>query len=981
MTERDDTPETDSAPDAPPATPGMLVVGVGGSAGGLEAFNQLLEKLPSDAGMAIIFVLHLLPTRKSMLGELLSRKTTMPVVQAADGMPLEPNHVYAIPPDVYIEVAGGKLRLTSRSNEGGLFTPIDRLFASLAAEAGSRAVGVVLSGTGSDGAAGLRHIKEAGGMALAQTPGSAQRDEMPRAAALVGGADLILPPRELAGAMAQIARHPYVASDEPPRPRAESRPNEEDMQRIFALLRTASGVDFSHYKRPTIERRMMRRMALHRFIKVSQYLELLQRQPHEINLLYQDILIHVTFYFREPDSFKVLNEKVFPKFKETRNSNEPVRIWIPGCSSGEEPYSVAISLLEFLGDRADETPIQIFATDISNAAIDLARAGLYSDHAVQPVRPDLLRRYFTPVDGKHRINKRVRDLCIFARHDLTRDPPFSRVDLVVCRNVLIYIDQPLQKRLLSMFHYALKPGGFLMLGSAETVGLQNELFSVVDKKHRLYAKRQSRPVPSEPMYGEGAYVVPPVLGVGKTAREHLARKTVQQEANQVLLSKYAPPGVVLNDQLQIVQFRGQTGLFLEPAPGEVNLHVLKMVRPGLLHALQTALREARKSQAPVRKEGLHISFNGHGRSVNLEIIPLLVADEPPHYLVLFEDVTADEGALGQLAPLPSPPEEATRDEELEQLRRELAASREYLQATIQDLEITNEELQSANEEVLSSNEELQSTNEELDTAKEELQSTNEELNTLNEELHSRNDELSRVNSDLFNLLGSVQLAVVMVDRELCVRRFTPAAEKLFNLIATDIGRPIGHIQPNLNSTELEEWIRQVIDQVSPMERELQDREGNWFALRIRPYCGIDNRIEGAVLALLDISAAKHRELDLQRAHEYTTAIVQAVREGLLVLDDQLHVQTVNRAFCRMFATTPEETVGRRIYDLGNHQWDIPGLRMLLEDGLPKSPEFDGFEVEHDFPRVGRKKVIVNARRIDGAPGRSSLMLLAIEEAP
>lgn len=978
MTEPDDSPHTDGLPETSPASPGMLVVGVGGSAGGLEAFNQLLENLPSDAGLAIVFVLHLLPTRKSMLSELLARKTTMPVVQAADGMPLEPNHVYAIPPDVYIEVAGGKLRLTSRGVEGGLFTPIDRLFASLAEEAGPRAVGVVLSGTGSDGAAGLQHIKEAGGVTMAQTPGSAQRDEMPRAAALTGGADLILPPRELAAALAQIARHPYVSAGEAQQATAELRPKEDDLQRIFALLRTASGVDFSHYKRPTIERRMLRRMALHRFTKVSQYLELLQKQPHEINRLYQDILIHVTFFFREPDSFKVLAEKVFPKLMEDRRPNESLRIWIPGCSSGEEPYSVAISLLEFLGDRADETPIQIFATDISNAAIDAARAGLYVDHAVQPVPPDLLRRYFSPVDGKHHINKRVRDLCIFARHDLTRDPPFSRVDLVVCRNVLIYIDQPLQKRLLSMFHYALKPGGFLMLGSAETVGLQNDLFGVVDKKHRLYAKRQARPTPVEPLYGEGAYAVPPVLGAGRASREHVARKTVQQEANQLLLSKYAPPGVVLNDQFQIVQFRGQTGHFLEPAPGEVNLHVLKMVRPGLLHAVQTALREVRKSQAPVRKEGLHVDFDGQGRHVNLEIIPLLVADEPTHYLMLFEDTEQEVEQAGLAAP--APPEEASDDEELEQLRRELAASREYLQATIQDLEITNEELQSANEEVLSSNEELQSTNEELDTAKEELQSTNEELNTLNEELHSRNDELSRVNSDLFNLLGSVQLAVVMVDRGLCVRRFTPAAEKLFNLISTDIGRPIGHIQPNILCTELEAWIRQVIDQLTPLERELQDRDGNWFALRIRPYCNVDNRIEGAVLVLLDISAAKHRELDLQRAHEYTTAIVQAVREGLLVLDDALRVQTVNRAFCRMFGTTPEETVGRRIYDLGNGQWDIPGLRTLLEDGLPKSPEFDGFEVEHDFPRVGRKKVIVNARRIDAALGRSPLMLLAIEEA-
>lgn len=975
MTEPDDTPE--AAAIAPGA---MLVVGVGGSAGGLEAFMQMLEALPADAGMSIVFVLHLLPTHKSMLSELLSKRTTMPVVQAADGMPLEANHVYAIPPDVYIEVSGGKLRLSPRTAEGGAFLPIDRLFASLAEEAGPRAVGVVLSGTGSDGAAGLRHIKEAGGVTMAQTPGSARRDEMPRAAALGGGADLILPPREIAAALAQINHHPYVSVRDTHTAHSGLRPTADDLQRVFGLLRTASGVDFSHYKQPTIERRMLRRMALHKFTRISEYLELLQRQPHEINLLYQDILIHVTSFFRDPESFRVLTENVFPKLVEQRKPGEPLRVWTPGCSSGEEPYSLGISLLEFLGDRANETPVQIFATDISDTAIDLARAGLYSESAVRPVSPDLLRRYFNPSDGKFHISKRVRDLCIFARHDLTRDPPFSRVDLVVCRNVLIYIDQPLQKRLFSMFHYALKQGGFLMLGSAETVGLQSDLFSAVDKKHRLYSKRAGRPAAVQPIFGEGSHALAPTSGAGKPGREPFGRKTVQQEANQLLLSKYAPPGVVVNDQWQIVQFRGQTGHFLEPAPGEVNLHVLKMARPGLLHALQAALHAARKSQAPARKDNVRMTFNGLGRDIHVEVVPLVVPDEPTHYLVLFEDASPGEAEAARAAAPPPSHDDASRDEEIEQLRHELAASREFLQATIQDLEITNEELQSANEEVLSSNEELQSTNEELDTAKEELQSTNEELNTLNEELHSRNDELRHLNSDLYNLLGNVQLAVVMVDRELCVRRFTPAAEKLFNLIPTDVGRPIGHLKPNMASAQLDEWIRQVIDQVAPLDRELQDRDGNWYNLRIRPYCNTDNHIEGAVLALVDISATKHRELDLERAHEYTTAIVQAVREGLMALDADLRVQTVNRAFCQMFATTPQETVGRRIYDLGNRQWDIPRLRSLLEEILPNDGHFDGFEVEHDFPVVGRKKVMLNARRIDTAAGSSPLMLLAFEEA-
>ncbi|HEX5446919.1 MAG TPA: CheR family methyltransferase, partial [Pirellulales bacterium] len=747
----------------------MLIVGVGGSAGGLEAFTQLLEALPADAGLSLVFVLHLLPTHKSMLSELLSKKTAMPVVQAVDGMALEADHIYTIPPDVYIELHGGKLRLSSRTVEGASFLPIDRLFVSLAEEAGPRVAGVVLSGTGADGAAGLRHIKQAGGIAMAQTPDSAQREEMPRAAAQTGGADLILPPHELAAALVQLARHSYLAAKNSPPAAIASPPTEDDLQRVFALLRTASGVDFSQYKRPTLERRRLRRMALHKLDQVSHYLELLQRQPHEVNLLYQDILIHVTSFFREPESFEVLVREVFPKLLEQRRANEALRIWTPGCSTGEEPYSVAIRLLEFLGDRAPVVPVQIFATDISEKAIESARAGLYADSVMGPVPPELLSRYFAAVDGKYQISKQVRDLCIFARHDLTRDPPFSRVDLIVCRNLLIYIDPSSQKRLLSMFHYALKPGGFLMLGSAETVGLQSELFSIVDKKHRVFAKRRDRAFAVEPIFGEGAFPSPAARGAGRALREPAGRKTVQQEANQLLLSKYAPPGVLLNEQLHIVQFRGQTGQFIEPAPGDVNLHVLKMVRPGLLHALQSGMREVRKSQAPVRKERLSVSSDGQGRMVNLEIIPLIVAGEPTHYLVLFEDEPSDVGHRNPAEMLRAPPEETHRDEELEQLRRELAASREYLQTTIQDLEITNEELQSANEEVLSSNEELQSTNEELDTAKEELQSTNEELNTLNEELHSRNEELSRVNSDLFNLLGSVQLAVVMVDRGLRIR--------------------------------------------------------------------------------------------------------------------------------------------------------------------------------------------------------------------
>ena len=972
----DDQPSP--APEGSELAP-FTIVGIGGSAGGYEAFRKLLENLSDDLRMSVVFILHLLPTHKSMLSELLTRSTRMPVVQARDDMPLEANHVYAIPPDAYIEVRDGRLRLSSRAGQGASFLPIDRFFISLAETAKQRAIGVVLSGTGADGAIGLRQIKEAGGITFVQSPESADHDEMPRAAMASGDADFVLPPEEIAKALGEFGQGASLGPSEDGGEDAQGRPTEEQIKRIFSLLRTAAGVDFSHYKRPTIERRLQRRMALHKLTSVEEYLGLLERQPQEARLLFQDILIHVTFFFREPDSFATLAEKVFPRLLEERKPDEALRIWAPGCSSGEEPYSLAIGLLEFLGEKAESIPIQLFATDISETAIGTARSGVYSEAALRPVAPERLRRYFSHIDGKYRVNKRLREMCIFARHDLTRDPPFSRLDLVVCRNVLIYLDPFLQKRLLSAFHYALKPSGFLMLGGAETVGFQAELFTPIDKKHRLYGKRATYAPAIELAAFDGSEAArPPRSPAAQPPAEFVAHKSVQQEVNQLIMSKYAPPGVLVNDKLEVVQFRGQTGFFIEPAPGDVTLHVLKMVRPGLLHELQQALAAARKSQAPVRKEGLHVAFNSHGRDVDLEVLPIISPDGPPHYLILFEDVTEEKPAARQkrrTRAAERTPEPAEGD--VEQIQRELAATRRYLQQTIQDLEIVNEEVQSANEEILSSNEELQSTNEELDTAKEELQSTNEELNTLNAELHSRNDELSRLNSDLVNLLSSVQLAVIMVDRAMHIRRFTPAAEKLFNLIPTDVGRPIQHLKHNLACPELEQWIREAIDSITPIDREIQDLDGHWYALRVRPYCSADNRIDGAVLALVDVDAAKRRELQASAAREEMHAIFDTVREGLVVLDGQLVVQTANRAFCRMFQVTPQETEGRRIYDLGDGQWDIPELRSLLEEILPKRTKFEDFTVEHDFPHVGLKKVVLNARRMEPGAGAPRI-LLAIE---
>jgi two-component system CheB/CheR fusion protein len=854
------------------------VIGMGASAGGLEAVGTILAGLQHDAGMAIVIVQHMAPKQESLLPGLLGHRSALPVIRAEDGMPLQADRVHVIPPGMILALDDGKLRLSAVPGDGRPHMPIDHFFTSLAAYAGPQAIGVVLSGNASDGALGLREVKEAGGITIAQDPQTAKYDSMPRAAIGLGAVDLVLPLPQIAEELIRIVQDPLVRRARPAAAAAAAAEQEwaapghdaatgvdENLTRIFTMLRSASGVDFTHYKMPTIRRRMHRRMVLHKIQRLDQYVRFLQQKPGEVVSLYQDILIHVTRFFREPESFEALAHEVLPAIAAQRRADQPIRVWVPGCSTGEEAYSVAITLLEFLGDQSHAVPVQLFATDVSESAVERARAGLYPESIAADVSAERLRRFFTRVDGHYRIAKNVRDACVFARQDITRDPPFSKMDLILCRNVLIYLGPLLQRRVMNVFHYALKPTGFLMLGAAESIGTHTQLFEIVDKRQKIYA-RKAAAVRSDvdftharlgPRVSADAAKLPPVEARGPTL--------IQNEANRVLLSRYAPPGVIVDDELQIVQFRGQTGKYLEPAPGEASLSLLKMAREGLLYGLRAAIQEARRSNDPVRKDRLRVKTNGGSTEVTVEVVPLTTAVEGRHFLVLFHEHPRGDG---HAAPPPAPRrgkaaaskarrasrKEATAEDELQvaRLQQELVANREYLQSIIQDLEAANEELQSANEEILSSNEELQSTNEELDTAKEELQSTNEELNTVNEELQAKNDELSHVNSDLVNLLASVQIAIVMVSNDLRIRRFTPMAEKVLNLIATDIGRPIGDIKPNIDYPDLEKLIAEAVDTMTIQEREVQDRNGNRLQLRIRPYKNVENRIDGAVLALFEM---------------------------------------------------------------------------------------------------------------------------------
>jgi two-component system CheB/CheR fusion protein len=799
-----------------------------------------------------VFVQHLAPKHVSSLPALLTGHSKVPVTEAVEGVRLESNRVYVVPPNVQMELVDGHLHLGPRPEDRTQYTPIDFFFRSLARTLREHAIGVVLSGTASDGTLGVREIKSMGGITLAQEPSTAKYDGMPRSAIATRMIDLVLPPNEIAAKLVDIARRSDSPRPVPPGKRAQE-PNvtEEQLDRVFKLLLPACGIDFVHYKTPTIVRRLFRRMTLLRMIDTEAYINYLEQTPEEVVNLHNDLLIHVTRFFREPESFAALASNVLPKLDI--RPEVPVRVWVAGCATGEEVYSLAILLHETLGDRLGEVRVQIFGTDVSDSAVEYARHGLYPGSIAADVSPERLRRFFTKIDGGYRVTKALRDMCVFARQDLTRDPPFSRLDLICCRNVLIYIDARLQKKLLSMFHYALKPTGVLLLGHAESIGYNSELFSLMDKKHRIFRKRPGA-IPSAaeldlsttPTRADGA------ARVTSSAQAH--SRAILNEANRIVLERYAPPSVLVDQNFHVVQFNGQTGLYLEPSPGEPSFHVLKLAREGLLHGLRTALQTARKTRKPSRRTALRVRAGADWHDVDIEVLPITQQSQT-FYLVLFEQpapAIKKESKIPKTARTSAPP-----SGRIKRLEEELAATREYLQSTIQEIEAANEELQSANEEILSSNEELQSTNEELDTAKEELQSTNEELNTVNDELHGRNEELTRVNADLLNLLASVQIAIVIVTRDLRIRRFTPMAEKVFNLIPGDIGRPFSQISPNIVSPELLSMISEVIDSVTPIERTVKDTDGKEYSLRIRPYKSADNRIEGAVIALFDVDPAKN----------------------------------------------------------------------------------------------------------------------------
>jgi two-component system CheB/CheR fusion protein len=946
------------------------MVGMGASAGGLEAFETFFMQMPPDSGMAFVLVQHLAPDRASLLPALLARYTQMPVLQVQTATPVEPDHVYVIPPDATLTIASGMLHLVSPPVEArGHRTPIDQFFRSLAEDQGEYAVCILLSGTGTDGSLGLQAVKEYGGMALAQTPASARYDSLLRSAIATGLVDHILPVEAMPAKLIEYATHLTTRRDlGGPAGRREAAG--EDLPTIYALLRRHTGHDFSQYKETTIHRRLQRRMQALQLATVPTYIERLRHDPHELEFLFKDLLIGVTHFFRDPEAFASLARTVIPQLFADKGANDRVRVCVCGCASGEEAYSLAILLREHM-DTLDVVPhVQVFATDIDAQALATARSGCYPEGIAAHVTLERLERFFIKQDHTYQVHKELREMCLFATHSLIKDPPFSRLDLLVCRNVLIYLGAELQQKLMGLFHYALRPGGYLFLGPAEHIAGQHDLFRTLDQPHRIFQKIGRVPhalvefpfiaVHRPSQHGEAA--APPHTAAARPLGPRLER---------TILEHYAPAGVICTAQGEAVYFCGRTGQYLEPPAGTPTGNLVSMARAGLRLPLRTALYQAVATHQRVVQEQVQVQINGDVQTLTLVVEPLPALDDTvPLYIVLFQDVGPAEHPVPDAAP-PAPPGPA--DAHLRALEHELQATKERLATTVEELVTTNEELSSANEE-------FQSTNEELETSREELQSLNEELETVNTELRRKVDELDGVNSDLRNLLDSTQIATIFLDTALRITGFTPAISTVMPLRPSDLGRPLADLAQRFVDTDLVGEARDVLRTLGWREQSLRTTDGAaQYLMRLGPYRTVANVIAGVVLTFVDVTAQTRAEAAARAAQVYAERIVETVRTPLLVLEATLHVRSANRAFYDSFHVTPAETEGRLLYALGHGQWDIPALRRLLADVLTQHQSVEDFEVEHDFSTIGRKTMLLNARAIPSAAPDTALLLLAIED--
>jgi two-component system CheB/CheR fusion protein len=887
----------------------MFIAGIGASAGGLEALEQFLRQVPAETGIAFVIVQHLDPTHKGMMPELLQRSTRLKVRQVQDRMQVQPDCVYVIPPNKTMSILHGVLHLFEPAEPRGLRLPIDFFFLSLAEDQQERSIGIILSGMGSDGTAGLRAIKSHSGLVAVQEPGSAKFDSMPRSAIDAGLADLVASAEELPARILTLLRNTPLLV----KPGVILAEREKSaLEKIIILLRSRTGQDFSLYKKTTLYRRIERRMGIHQLDRIADYVRLLQNNPQEVEILFKELLIGVTSFFRDPQEWELLGGEGWPALLTALPEGGSIRAWSAGCSSGEEAYSLAISFQEALERQkpAHRCTLQVFATDLDQDAIDRARHGIYPANIAADVSAERLKRFFVREENGYRVGREIREMVTFATQNLILDPPFTKLDLLLCRNLLIYLEAELQKKLVPLFHYSLNPGGFLFLGNSESVGGFSDGFTPIQSKSRLFRRRELALRAEVVSFPAMPHAIPPGNQKESTMPKPVAN--LQSLAEQLLLRDHSPPAVLASEQGDILYISGRTGKYLEPAAGKANWNLFAMARDGLRFELTSAFQKAVRQQETLTVKGAKVASNGGEQAVELTVQPIKSPEAlQGMVLVVFQDVAlpprAKTSGRGQ--------SKAPASARVTELEQELSRCREELQATREGMQTSQEELKSMNEELQSTNEELQSTNEELTTSKEEMQSMNEELQTVNAEQLAKMDELGRVNSDMKNLLNSTEIITIFLDNDLRVQRFTSGAVKIFKLIPGDVGRPLSDIVTHLRYPELADDARAVQQTLAFSEKQVPASDGSWFVVRIMPYRTMEDRIDGIVLTFTDITAAKALESELRQTGEMLRILLQTVPSLVICLDEEGRILEFNPSAERLLGRPRSEVLGQSYVEL------------------------------------------------------------------
>ena len=957
-------------PAKPDASP-IAFVGIGASAGGLEAIEQFFKHMPGKSGMAFVVVQHQDPEQTSLLPEILRRYTDMPVVEIGEsGVKAMPDTVYARPSNSDLVITQGKLMLLKPATKSGA---IDIFFRHLAEDQNGKAVGIILSGMGNDGTLGIRALKGHMGMTMAQEPASANFEPMPQNAIATGLVDYIAPPEDLPRLLIDY----FITSSQQPKVGTnQTSVSESVLAKIFALIRTRTSQDFSQYKRSTVMRRIERRMSLHKLTKIDDYVRYIQENPHEVEILSKEMLIGITQFFRDPASWERVQEALSEQIRSAIGG-KVLRVWIVGCSTGEEAYSMAMILQESIeaSGKSEEIQFQIFATDTDNEAVDVARIGKYPANIEVDVSHKRLERFFIKENGTYQIKQDLRETIIFARHNIIRDPPFTRLDVLSCRNLLIYLTPELQMRLIPFFYYALNLGGILFLGSAESIGRYNDLFNTIDGKSKIFRKKN---VPTHMGFAKqpAVFIEPSYAPDSHAPRSMIAKlPSIEAIAQEQLLERFTPPAIIVTENGDIVYFHGKIGKYLEPSTGKANFNVLAMAHEGLRYSIFSALRTVSSDNHEITNE---VTATIDGRPTRVHLTVQMIPKRPSMadlFMVTFFEIPEQISQVQPAKPGKNSPQPEARVAELEQ---ELVNTRRQLQHMTEEMQSFKEDLTSVNEEYQSANEELQSTNEELTTSKEELQSMNEEILTVNAELRSNIEALTQNQDDMRNLVQSTKIPILFMDKNLRVRRFTEEAKQIIHLIENDVGRPITDLKVNLLDESFAGDLQEVLDTLQLKEKQVETTDGKWFQMRILPYRTSENRIDGVVATFSDITKIKQFELSIEDARNYAENIIETVREPLVVLDANLRIVSANRSFYTTFHTTPEDTDKKIFSAIGDNQWNVSELSRLFEDILEKDTEIEGFKIEHDFPDSGHRILILNARRVKSNVG-PELILLAIED--